>query len=199
MKNLIKKYYKIITKNTDIKMEKFKGKAEVTATPINLGDYNNYKGWTIPANEDPTKEGYLVKYENGFETFMPKDVFELSFVVESTPTPNIVNITPTTIRTLENTTASQAKDNIKDIKFWGNGDAWKLLGKASSVNEGWMKSSKAYQIDGVGCIVQVTTQQFNEVAEAVVFVPNTVIEETKGEDGVVISRKIIEHNFARAK
>lgn len=197
MKNLIKKYYKIITKNTDIKMEKFKGKAEVTATSINLGDYNNYKGWTIPANENPTKEGYLVKYENGFETFMPKDVFELSFVVEEKTIIPIVNEVKT--KTLENTTASQAKDNIKDIKFWGNGDAWKLLGKASSVNEGWMKSSKAYQIDGVGCIVQVTTQQFNEVAEAVVFVPNTVIEETKGEDGVVISRKIIEHNFARAK
>ena len=62
-------------------------------------------------------------------------------------------------KTLGNTTASQAKDNVKDIKFWGDGDLWKLLSKASSENEGWMKSSKAMEIKGVGCVVQVTTQQ----------------------------------------
>ena len=88
-----------------------------------------------------------------------------------------------TSKSLGNTTANQAKDNVKDIQFWGNGDAWKLLGKASSKNEDWMKSSKAYQIDNIGCIVQVTTQQGTNVAEALTFVPNTVIEETTGEDG----------------
>lgn len=28
------------------------------------GDYNNYRGWTIPKDEDPKDEGYLVKYSN---------------------------------------------------------------------------------------------------------------------------------------
>ena len=56
-------------------------------------------------------------------------------------------------KTLTNTTASQAKNNIKDIVFWGNGDTFKLIGKASSKEEGWMKSSKAMQIDGVGCVI----------------------------------------------
>lgn len=94
-------------------------------------------------------------------------------------------------KTLSNTTASQAKDNVKDIVFWGNGDTFKLISKASSKNEGWMKSSKAMEIEGVGCVVQVTTQQGENVAEAVTFVPNVKIEETKGDDGVVISRKLI--------
>lgn len=93
-------------------------------------------------------------------------------------------------KTLDNTTANQAKDQVSDIKFWGDGDIWKLLGKASSKNEGWMKSSKAYEIEGVGCIVQVTTQQGQNVAEAVTFVPNVKIEETK-EENKVISRKLV--------
>lgn len=94
-------------------------------------------------------------------------------------------------KTLDNTTANQAKDQVKDIIFWGNGDAWKLLGKASSKNEGWMKSSKAMEIEGVGCVVQVTTQQGDNVAEAVAFVPGVKISETLGEDNKVISRKLI--------
>jgi hypothetical protein len=38
-----------------------------------------------------------------------------------------------------------------------------------------MKSTKAMQIDGVGCVVQVTTQQGDNVSEAVTFVPNVKI------------------------
>lgn len=94
-----------------------------------------------------------------------------------------------TEKTLNNTTASQAKDNVKDIIFWGDGNMWKLLGKASSKNEGWMKSSKAMEVPH-GCVVQVTTQQGSNVAEAVTFVPGVKIEETK-EGEVVISRKLV--------
>ena len=39
--------------------------------------------------------------------------------------------------------ANGAKKNVKDIVFWGNGDLFKFIGKASSKNEGWMKSTKA--------------------------------------------------------
>lgn len=67
-----------------------------------------------------------------------------------------------TEKELGNTTASQAKTNVSDLVIWGNGDMFKLLCKASSKKEGWMKSTKAMQIDGVGCVVQVTTQQRNE-------------------------------------
>jgi hypothetical protein len=93
-------------------------------------------------------------------------------------------------KSLENTTASKAKDNVKDIVFWGNGDLFKLIGKASSKNEGWMKSTKAMEIEGVGCVVQVTTQQNNQVAEAVTFVPLVKIEETKNGDEVTERRLV---------
>ena len=81
-------------------------------------------------------------------------------------------------KTLNNKTSDQAKDQVSDIKFWGNGDSFKLISKASSENEGWMKSTKAMQIDGVGCVVQVTTQQGDNVAEALTFVPGVKISET---------------------
>ena len=73
-----------------------------------------------------------------------------------------------------------AKVNVPDIKVVGNGDMFQLLCKASSQNEGWMKSTKACEIDGSGCIVQVTTQQRNAdgsyaLAEAVTFVPDVYI------------------------
>lgn len=98
-------------------------------------------------------------------------------------------------KTLTNTTASQAKDNVKDIQFWGNGDTFKLISKASSVSEGWMKSTKAMQIDGVGCVVQVTTQQGDNVAEALTFVPGVKIEESYDTSESVVksvtSRKLV--------
>lgn len=78
------------------------------------------------------------------------------------------------------TSIEDAKKKVLDIKVVGNGDLCKLLSKASSQNQGWMKSTKAMQIDGVGCVVQMTTQQRNpdgsySVAEAATFVPGAVI------------------------
>lgn len=93
-------------------------------------------------------------------------------------------------KTLKNTDASGATKNVKDIVFWGNGDTFKLISKASSENEKWMKSTKAMQIDRVGCVIQVTTQQDNNVAEALQFVPGVRIHEEKI-DGVVVSRQIV--------
>ena len=80
-------------------------------------------------------------------------------------------------KTYSNTCASGATDNVKDIKFWGNGDTFKLISKASSKAEGWMKSTKAMEIVGVGCVIQVTTQQGDKVAEALTFVPGVRINE----------------------
>ena len=78
-------------------------------------------------------------------------------------------------KTLHNTTASKAKDNVADLETWGDADMFKLLCKASSQFEGWMKSTKAMEIPGAGCLVQVTTQQGDQIAEALTFVPNVKI------------------------
>lgn len=100
-------------------------------------------------------------------------------------------------KTLHNSTAIHASKNVKDIIFWGDGDTFKLISKASSKNEGWMKSTKAMEISGLGCVVQVTTQQGMNVSEAVTFVPGAKIEESFSKDGeenkgVVVSRKLIQ-------
>ena len=57
--------------------------------------------------------------------------------------------------------------------------------KASSEAEGWMKSTKAMEIEGVGCVIQVTTQQGNNVAEALTFVPNVCVKEENGIRSIV--------------
>ena len=85
-------------------------------------------------------------------------------------------------KTLHNSDISGAKKNVPDIIVYGNGDLFKLLSKASSQREGWMKSTKAIEIPHVGCLVQVTTQQRNPdgsyaVAEALQFVPGVVLLE----------------------
>lgn len=78
-------------------------------------------------------------------------------------------------KTLHNSTVSGAKKNVSDLVTYGNGDTFQLLCKASSKKEGWMKSTKAMEIHGKGCLVQVTTQQGDNVAEALEFVPGVRI------------------------
>lgn len=73
-----------------------------------------------------------------------------------------------------------AKANIPDLQVYGDGDAFALLSKASSKDQGWMKSTKVCNVPS-GCIVQVTTQQKNidgsyAVAEALAFVPGVQIK-----------------------
>ena len=84
-------------------------------------------------------------------------------------------------KTLHNSTVDGATKNVDDIKFYGDGDTFKLISKASSAKEGWMKSTKAMEIVGVGCVVQVTTQQGDNVAEALTFVPGVRIEVIDGD------------------
>ncbi len=68
-----------------------------------------------------------------------------------------------------------AHANIPDLQVYGDGDTFALLCKASSQEQGWMKSTKVCNLPS-GCIVQVTTQQKNPdgsyaVAEALAYVP----------------------------
>jgi hypothetical protein len=44
------------------------------------GDYNAFRGWTIPANENPNDDGYIIWYRKGKEdeyvSWCPKKQFE---------------------------------------------------------------------------------------------------------------------------
>jgi len=46
-------------------MEKHIGVKQVLMQPMNRADYNVYRGWDLPADEDGADEGYLVEYVDG--------------------------------------------------------------------------------------------------------------------------------------
>lgn len=79
------------------------------------------------------------------------------------------------MKTLDNENVAQVKQQIPDVKVFGNGDLFRLICKASSKDQGWMKSTKAMEIPGFGCVVQSSTQQGEHVAEALVWVPGVKI------------------------
>ena len=73
----------------------FIGTKSVLATTMTRGEYNEYRGWTIPENEDPIEQGYLVEYvdggkpnddrHKGYISWSPRDVFEQSYHQAQTP------------------------------------------------------------------------------------------------------------------
>lgn len=92
-------------------------------------------------------------------------------------------------KTLNNHTGIGASDACT----FGDTGAWQLLCKASSDSQGWMKSTKAMQIDGAGCLVQVTTQQCNPdgsyvVAEALTFVSGVEIKDGQLVPGGMVAK-----------
>lgn len=62
--------------------KRYKCHKEVQASPLNRGDYNIHKGWTIPADEDPTDEGYLVIYASGYESWSPRKEFDEGYTIK---------------------------------------------------------------------------------------------------------------------
>lgn len=101
-----------------------------------------------------------------------------------------------TNKTMGNTDQNGCRKNVSDVQIFGE-DLFKLLSKASSEKEGWMKSTKAMDT-GSGCVIQVTTQQRNpdgsySVAEAVTYVPGVKIREeyAGGVGGTATARRLV--------
>lgn len=65
------------------------GTKQILAWPMTRQEYNDYRGWQLPADEDPADEGYLVEYTDGgrsnhpnhigYISWSPKDVFEAAY------------------------------------------------------------------------------------------------------------------------
>jgi Tfp pilus assembly PilM family ATPase len=75
-------------------------------------------------------------------------------------------------KTLNVVNSEDLKNKVSDVEVVGNPDAWQLLCKASSKKEGWMKSTKIMDLGGWGSVLQVSTQQGDNVAEALVYLPS---------------------------
>jgi len=63
----------------------------VWAKPMTRLEYNNLRGWTVLADENPSDEGYLVEYTDGskanhldfkgYISWSPKDVFDRGYQI----------------------------------------------------------------------------------------------------------------------
>lgn len=70
-------------------MREFIGTKIVKATEMTRLEYNNYRGWELPTDENGDDKGYLVEYldggkpnhphHDGYISWSPKLVFELSY------------------------------------------------------------------------------------------------------------------------
>lgn len=66
----------------------------VKAVPMNRKDYNDLRGWSVPSDENPEDEGYLVEYQDdghknvegfdGYISWSPKEVFEKGYKLSET-------------------------------------------------------------------------------------------------------------------
>jgi hypothetical protein len=61
-------------------MRKYIGFKLINAKPMSLGEYNMFRGWQIPENEDPNREGYKVVYPDGYVSWSPKEIFESAYM-----------------------------------------------------------------------------------------------------------------------
>lgn len=84
-----------------------------------------------------------------------------------------------TTKELSVTSSKDLKAKVNDVEIFGDPDTWVLLCKANSKSQGWMKSTKVMDIADVGCLVQVTTQQGDNVAESIEFVPDVKLFRNK--------------------
>lgn len=74
---------------TTTEMPLYQGTKQLRARPMNKGEYCAYRSWTIPADEDPSEQGYLVEYQDGgkanderhegYISWSPSDVFERAY------------------------------------------------------------------------------------------------------------------------
>ena len=70
-------------------MKKYIGTKTILAEPMTRKEYNDYRGWVLPVDEDGTDEGYLVEYTDGgkpnhpkhkgYISWSPKDVFDRAY------------------------------------------------------------------------------------------------------------------------
>ena len=79
------------------------------------------------------------------------------------------------------TNIADLKEKVSDVKVFGNPDTFKLLCKASSKQQGWMKSTKVCNVRG-GCVMQTETQIKNpdgsySLSQALTYVPNIQIKD----------------------
>jgi len=57
-------------------MQMYIGTKIIHARPMTLGHYNTHRGWEIPKDKDPMKDGFLVEYGDGYQSWSPAEAFK---------------------------------------------------------------------------------------------------------------------------
>ena len=57
----------------------YEGVERVRARPMTRGEYIAFRGWQLPADENPADDGYLVECMGDFISWCPKDRFERAY------------------------------------------------------------------------------------------------------------------------
>lgn len=70
-------------------MQAYVGTKRVNARPMTRQEYNDFRGWTLPADENGADEGFLVEYldgggantpqYSGYVSWSPREVFEKAY------------------------------------------------------------------------------------------------------------------------
>lgn len=69
---------------TEPKFEyEFVGIKVLKAEPMTRGDYNMYRGWAIPENEDPEDDGFVLQYPDGYISWTPAEEFKKHYAAMS--------------------------------------------------------------------------------------------------------------------
>lgn len=102
------------------------GTKVVKATPMNRLNYNEYRGWNLPEDEDGTDEGYLVEYvdggksnhpdHEGYVSWSPKDVFEKAYKDNCSYIQRMKQEFKETYERLQGAKAFVAKQNFEEPK-----------------------------------------------------------------------------------
>ena len=122
---------------------------EINGRKIEQINTDTYRIQTLEGYHDMTRDDMLIIGVKGEAYPCKKDIFEMTYVK---------NLALQSQKSLHNTCSNGATKNVKDIIFWGNGDTFQLISKASSEAEGWFKSTKAMKC-GKDVVIQVATQQ----------------------------------------
>ena len=90
-------------------------------------------------------------------------------------------------KSMSNTNMDDLAETSPDVMVHGEPGKWVCVCKASSEKQGWMKSTKVmelptWNVRPIGCLVQVSTQVKDNVAEAVCWIPGVTLEDFLSED-----------------
>jgi hypothetical protein len=133
--------------NTDMPL--YQGTKQLRARPMTKGEYNAYRGWQPPANEDMAEPGFLVEYQDGgksndsrhtgYISWSPADVFEKTYRPAETFQDRVK---------LE---ASELEERIDKLTTFLSTDTFHALPKEE---QDCLTAQQAAMLDYFGCLVE---------------------------------------------